>query len=76
MHPTSKVWVLLEIRHSHPSQQISLFIEENFNPINNRRQQTFTRRPANIISDSSNVFGPTPGSTPLTEALFAQIPLV
>ncbi len=37
MYPTSKAWILLELRHFHPSQQISTSVEGNFNPINDRR---------------------------------------
>ena len=67
----SKAWVLLELRYFHPSRQISPSVEENFNPINNKRPQTFTCGAANVISDLSNAFGPTPSSTPLTKALLA-----
>ena len=59
MYPTSKVWVLLKLRHSHPFQQISPSIKENFNPINDRRQQTFTPEPHNIIPNAANAFGST-----------------
>ena len=72
MYPTSKVWLLLELWHSHLPQQHTPFIKAKMNPINNRRQQLFTPGLANITPNPANALG----STPPTEALLAQIPLV
>ncbi len=72
MYPMSKAWILLELRHSHPSQQITPSIEVNINPIDDRRQHIFTPEPPKIIPDPANAFG----STPSTKALLAQIPPV
>ena len=66
IYPTSKVWVLLELQHSYLSRQISPSIEENFNLINNRRQQTFTPEPSNIIPNPANAFGSIPPIYQLT----------
>ncbi len=72
MYPTSKAWLLLELRHSHPLPQLTRSIEAKINPINNRRQQSFTPGPANVTFDPANALS----STPSSEALLAQITLV
>ncbi len=38
IYPTSKVWLLLELQHSHLLQQHTPFVKVKINPINNRRQ--------------------------------------
>ncbi len=68
----SKTWLLLELRQSHPLSQLTRSIEAKINPINNRRQQSFTPGPANVILDPANALS----STPLTKVIFAQIPPV
>ncbi len=50
MYLTSKAWVLLELRHSHPPQQLTPLVEAKINPIDNQRQQTITPGPAQIGS--------------------------
>ena len=71
MYPTLKAWVLLELRHSYPSRQISPSVEENFNPINDRRQQTFPHEPLNIIPNPANAFGSTP---PIYQRTITPVP--
>ena len=65
MYPTSKAWVLLELRHSYPPQPLKPFIEVKINFMDDRRQQSFTPRPANARGSI----------TPIKEPL-AQIPPV
>ena len=69
MYPTSKAWLLLELRHSHLPQQHTPSIKAKINPINDRRQQSFTPRPANVTPNPANALG----SIPPTGALLAQI---
>ncbi len=71
MYPTSKVWVLLESEFDFPvPQQLTPSIKIKINPINDRRQQSFTPGPANVTPNPANALG----STPPTEALLTQIP--
>ena len=69
MYPTSKAWLLLELRHSYLPQQLTPSIKAKINPINDRRQQSFTLGPANITPNPANVLS----STPLTKAPLTQI---
>ncbi len=68
----SKAWLLLELWHSHLPQQYTPSIKAKINPINDRRQQSFTPGPANVTPNPANALG----SAPPTEAPLVQIPLV
>lgn len=56
MYQISKTWILFELWYSHLSWQISSSIEENFDSINIRRQQTFISELFNIIPKLVNIF--------------------
>ena len=72
MFSTSKAWLLLELRHFHLPQQHISSIKSKIDPINDRRQQSFTPGPTNVTPNPANALD----STPLTEALLVQITLV
>ena len=72
IYPTSKAWVLLELRHSHLPQQLTSSVKAKINPVNDRRQQSFTPGPVNVTLNPVNAHG----STPPTKAFLAQIPPV
>ena len=50
MYPTSKAWLLLELRGSLMPQQLIPSVEGKINPIDDGRQQTITPRPAQFNS--------------------------
>ena len=58
MYPASKAWPLLELRESPVPQQLTPSIKPKINPIDNRKQQSFTPAPVNVTPIPPNV---TPG---------------
>lgn len=46
MYLTSKAWPLLKLRESLIPQQLTPFVKEKINPIDNEKQQTMTLGPA------------------------------
>lgn len=56
MYPISKVWILLELKHSHLYRQISVYLEKNCNYIHHKKPQTFTSEHLNIIPNLVNAF--------------------
>ena len=75
---TSKTWVLLKLQHFHPSQQISPSVEENFNPINDKKQRqlfTPTPIPINVTLDPANALGSTlPAKVLLVQIYLVRVP--
>ena len=56
IYPTSKVWILLEFEFdSLVPQQLTPSIKPKINPIDNRKQQSFTPAPVNVTLIPSNV---------------------
>ncbi|WP_375449258.1 hypothetical protein, partial [uncultured Nostoc sp.] len=59
IYPTSKAWILLESEFDSPvPQQLTPSIKPKINPIDNRKQQSFTPAPVNVTPVPPNV---TPG---------------
>ena len=71
IYPASKIWVLFELRYSHLSRQISPAVKENFNLINNKRQQIFISEPPNIIPNPTSTFSST---LPVHQLIITPVP--